>query len=324
MRAAIYRTGGDSGSLEVTDVDTPEPGPGEVRVAIAVSGVNPTDWKALRGAGSPEWGFAVPNQDGSGVIDAVGDGVPTSRVGERVWLLMAARERQWGTAAQFSVVPAERAVRLPDAASFELGASLGVPALTAWHCLTADGPLNDLSVLVSGGAGAVGNMAIQLARWAGAARVIATVSGPEKAELARSAGAHSVVNYRDADAADQIRAAAPDGIDRMVEVALDANLALDLEVAATNAAICSYAATPQTTATVSVRDLMAANITLRFMLLYVLPPVQLKAAIDAVSAAVAEGALSTLPLHRFSLDQIGAAHDAVESGAVGKVLVDLS
>jgi NADPH2:quinone reductase len=322
MRAAIYRTGGDSGSLEVTDVDTPEPGPGEVRVKIALSGVNPTDWKSLRTAGAPAWGFAVPNQDGAGVIDAVGDGVPVERVGERVWLLMAARERQWGTAAQFSVVPAERAVPLPNSAGFELGASLGVPALTAWHCLTVDGPLDGLTVLVSGGAGAVGHMAIQLARWAGAARVIATVSGPEKGALATAAGAHAVVNYRDADAAAQIRAVAPDGVDRIVEVALDANLALDLEVVAPNATICAYAATADTTATVPVRALMAANLTLRFMLLYVLPPHQLGAAIDAVARAVSDGALATLPLHRFSLDETAAAHRAVESGAVGKVLID--
>jgi NADPH2:quinone reductase len=324
MRAAIYRTGGDSAALQVTDVETPHPGPGEVRVKIAISGVNPTDWKSLRTASEPEWGFAVPNQDGSGVIDAVGDDVPTERIGERVWLLMAARDRQWGTAAQYSVVPAQRAVPLADSASFELGASLGVPALTAWNCLTADGPLDRLSVLVSGGAGAVGNMAIQLARWGGAGRVIATVSGPEKADLARSAGAHAVVNYHESDVADQIRSAAPGGIDRFVEVALDANLALDLEVAARHAVITSYAATPESDVSLPMRRLMAENLTLRFMLLYVIAPAELQAGIDAVSTAVADGALTTLPLHRFRLDQIAEAHDAVASGVTGKVLVDPS
>jgi NADPH2:quinone reductase len=323
MLAAIYTGGGDSDALRVTEVETPEPGPGEVRVRIVISGVNPTDWKSLRGAPAPEWGFAVPNQDGAGVIDAVGDGVPEARVGQRVWLLLAARDRQWGTAAQYSIVPAERAVALPDSAPFELGASLGVPALTAWHCLTTDGPLNELTVLVSGGAGAVGNMAIQLARWGGATQVIATVSGPEKAALAHTAGAHVVVNYRDADAADQIRAAAPDGVDRIVEVALDANLELDLAVAAPHAVITSYAATPESQAELPVRQLMAANLALRFMLLYTVRPVELRAAIDAVSTAVAEGVLHALPLHRFPLDQIGAAHAAVESGAIGKVLIDL-
>jgi NADPH2:quinone reductase len=323
MLAAIYRGSGNSHALEVTDVDTPEPGPSEVRVAVAISGVNPTDWKALRTAGTPPWGFAVPDQDGAGVIDAVGDGVSSGRIGERVWLLLAARDRQWGTAAQFSIVPAHRAVPLPEGASFELGASLGVPALTAWHCLTTDGPVQGLSVLVSGGAGAVGNMAIQLARWAGAAQVIATVSGPEKAELARAAGAQVVVNYRDADAVAQIRAAAPDGVHRIIEVALDANLELDLAVAAPHAVITSYAATPDSAAQLPVRALMIDNITLRFMLLYTVRPGELTAAIDAVNEAVAEGVLSTLPLHRFPLEQIGAAHDAVESGVMGKVLVDL-
>ncbi len=324
MLAATYTGGGDSDALEVTEVDTPEPGPGEVRVRIAISGVNPTDWKALRMAGTPEWGFAVPNQDGAGVIDAVGDGVASERIGERVWLLMAARDRQWGTAAQYSIVPAERAVPLPEGASFELGASLGVPALTAWHCLTTDGPVQGLTVLVSGGAGAVGNMAIQLARWAGAEQVIATVSGPEKAELARAAGAQTVVNYRDTDAAEQIRAAAPHGVDRIIEVALDANLELDLAVAAPHAVITSYAAAPDVMAQLPVRQLMADNITLRFMLLYTVRRHALTAAIDAVNQAVAEGVLHTLPLHRFGLDQIAAAHDAVESGAVGKVLVDVA
>ena len=323
MLAAIYTGAGDSEALRVTEVDTPEPGPGEVRVRIAISGVNPTDWKALRGAATPEWGFAVPDQDGAGVIDAVGDGVRDDRVGERVWLLLAARDRQWGTAAQYSIVPADRAVALPESASFELGASLGVPALTAWHCLTTDGPVTGLTVLVSGGAGAVGNMAIQLARWAGAEQVIATVSGPEKAELARTAGAQVVVNYRDGDAAEQIRAAAPRGVDRIIEVALDANLGLDLEVAAPHAVITSYAATPDSAAQLPVRDLMTANLTLRFMLLYTVRPAELRAAIDAVNTAVAEGILHTLPLHRFALEEIGAAHDAVQSGVVGKVLVDL-
>jgi NADPH2:quinone reductase len=323
MRAAIYRTGGASDALEVTEVETPEPGTGEVRVKIAVSGVNPTDWKSLRSAGTPEWGFAVPNQDGAGVIDAVGAGVPVERIGQRVWLLMAARDRQWGTAAQYSVVPAERAVELPDGASFDLGASLGVPALTAWHCLTTDGPVTDQTVLVSGGAGAVGNMAIQLARWAGAAHVVSTVSGPEKAELARTAGAHTVVNYREEDAAERIRAAAPDGVDRIVEVALDANIGLDVAVAAPHAVACSYAATADTEAILPVRELMQANLTLRFMLLYTVAPAALAAAIEATNAAVAAGALSTLPLHRFSLDETASALEAVESGAVGKVLIDL-
>lgn len=303
-------------------LETPEPGPGEVRVRIAISGVNPTDWKA-RKRGAPVPGrFVVPNQDGAGTIDAVGPGVSPDRVGERVWVLLAAHSG-WGTAAEYTVVAADRAIALPDGASFELGASLGVPALTASYCLNADGPVDGRTVLISGGAGAVGHAAIELARFEDAAHVVATVSSPEKAELARAAGAQTVVNYRDDDAIEQIRAAVPQGVDRFVEVALHQNLTLDLAVAAPNAVITSYAADESSVAEVPVRQLMAPNLTLRFMLLYTVPPPQLREAIERTSAAVAAGALTTLPIHRFTLEQITEAHDAVEGGAVGKVVLDL-
>jgi NADPH:quinone reductase len=323
MLAATYRSPGTSEVLEVREVDTPEPGPGEVRVRIAVSGVNPTDWKRLRSAGPADGEFAVPHQDGAGVVDAVGPGVDPGRVGQRVWVLLAADNNRWGTAAQFSVVPADRAVPLPDSASFELGASLGVPAVTAEHCLGADGPIVGLSVLVSGGAGAVGHAAIQLAKFERAARVVATVSGAEKGKIAESAGADAVVNYREPDAVDRIRDAAPNGIDRFVEVALDTNLELDLAVAAPHAVITSYAATETSTAQVPVRQLMAPNITLNFMLLYTVAPAQLRAAVERVVDAVAAQALTTLPLHRFPLERIAEAHQAVEQGAIGKVLVEI-
>ena len=200
MRAAVYRA---DGVLAVEDFDAPSPGAGEVRVRVTVSGVNPTDWKA-RASGVE---FQVPDQDGAGVIESVGPGVDPARVGERVWIYFAAYQRPWGTAAQYSVVPAEQAV--PLGASDELGASLGIPALTAYHCLLADGPIEGATVLVAGGAGAVGHAAIELARWSGA-RVVATVSSDEKASLARSAGADAVVNYRSGDAVEEIRAAAPE------------------------------------------------------------------------------------------------------------------
>jgi NADPH2:quinone reductase len=326
MLAATYSETGSSDVLRVTEVDTPEPGPGEVRVRLRVAGVNPTDWKS-RAGGSASVGlsgdFQVPGQDGAGEIDAVGDGVEEARIGERVWVWLAAWQRPWGTAAQFTVVPADHAVALPDGASLELGASLGVPAVTAFRCLTADGPVEGLDVLVAGGAGAVGHAAIALARWLGARTVIATVSGEEKAALAREAGAHVVVNYRDADAADQIRAAAPDGVARVVELSLHDNLPLDLAVAAPDAAIVTYADDGSGDASVPVRALMRPNLVLRFMLLYTVPREALAAAVAGVSAAVADGALTTLPLHRFPLERIHDAHDAVQQGAVGKVVVDL-
>ena len=210
MRAALYDRYGPAGDvLKVEEIEPPEPGPGEVRVRIAVSGINPTDWKSRAGATPrPIDGFQIPHHDGAGVIDEVGEGVDPGRRGERVWLWLAAAGRRWGTAAQWTVVPQRQAVRLPDGISPELGASLGVPAMTAHYCLFADGPLDGKTVLVAGGAGAVGHFAIELAKHAGA-KVITTVSGPQKAELAARAGADYVVNYTDADAAAQIRALAP-------------------------------------------------------------------------------------------------------------------
>jgi NADPH2:quinone reductase len=246
--------------------------------------------------------------------------VDAARVGERVWVYFAAWRRQWGTTAQFSVVPTEQAVPL-GGASFELGASLGIPALTAYHCLRADGPVDGADVLVAGGAGAVGHAAIELAKWSGA-RVAATVSGASKGELASAAGADAVVNYRDEDAAEQLRAFAPDGVSRIVELALGPNLALDLAVAAPHAAIVTYAA-DQATAEVPVRALMSPNLVLRFVLVYTIPRPALRAAVDGVCQAMAVGALTTLPVHRFALADAAAAHDAVQGGAVGKVLIDL-
>lgn len=320
MRAARYeRTGPAREVLRVEEVDTPEPGPGEVRVRISASGVNPTDWKTRAGAtpGAID-GFQVPHHDGAGVIDAVGDGVDPARVGQRVWLVLAAFQNRWGTAAEYSVVNAERAIALPEGASFELGASLGVPAVTAAHCLGDRDRLSGATVLVAGGAGAVGHYAIQLAKHAGA-RVVTTVSSAEKAELARAAGADLVVNYRDEDVIDQVTAFAPT-VDRVVEVDLGANLDLDLAVSAPNTVIVTYAATPQDP-TLPVRRLMTANVTLHFVLLYRVLPAELKAAIGFVDDAVRDGALTELPVTRFGIDQIADAHDAVEGGAVGKVLV---
>ncbi len=320
MRAASYdRYGPAAEVLEVRDVERPAPGPGEVLVRVALSGVNPTDWKS-RGGSTPRPidGFQIPHHDGAGVIEAVGEGVDPARAGQRVWLWLAAAGRRWGTAAEWSVVPEDQAVPLPDGASDELGASLGVPAMTAHWCVFADGPVAGKTVLVAGGAGAVGHFAIELAARAGA-RVIATASGPEKAELARKAGAAHVVNYRDADAADQIRAAAGQ-TDRVIEVALGANLALDLAVARPGSMIVTYAAEPADPV-LPVRACMTANLTLRFILLYGVPRPALRRTAQDLSAALAEGALTELPVHRFGLSDIVAAHQAAEAGALGKVLV---
>ena len=324
MKAVVYRrTGPASEVLEVTDIPTPEPGPGEVRVRVRCSGINPTDWKSRSGATAtarPPENFQIPHQDGSGVIDAVGRGVDEARIGERVWVWLAAHGRRWGTAAEWTVVPESKAVRLPDSASFELGASLGVPALTAHRCLFADGAIAGRTVLVAGGAGAVGHFAIELAKLAGA-RVVTTVSSEEKAQLARDAGADLVVNYREPDAQERITAFA-ERVGRVVEVNLAANLRLDLALSGPDTVIMTYAADgpdPQ----LPVRACMGANAVLRFMLLYTVPPEAIDAAVDGVTKALEANALTELPVHSFPLEECAAAQDAVQHGAVGKVVLEI-
>jgi NADPH2:quinone reductase len=324
MFAARYeRTGPAHDVIQVGHVEPPEPGAGEVRVRVVASGVNPTDWKARAGITQrPVSGFQIPNQDGSGVIDAVGEGVDPARVSERVWVYFAAWRRPWGTAAEHTVVPADRAVPLPENASFELGASIGIPAMTAHRCLLADGPVEGKTILVAGGAGAVGRSAIELARWLGAARVLATVSSDEKAEIARAAGADATISYNADDAIDQARELAGGQVGRIVELALGQNLELDLAVAAPNCALATYAhegADPQ----LDVSRLMPPNIALRFVLVYTMPPEAIAAAVADVTRALAAGALTEPRLHRFPLEQTADAHDAVEAGAVGKVVVDI-
>jgi len=340
MRAVVYRRTGGPEVLEVTERPLPVPGPGEVRVRVAVSGSNPTDWKARRG---PSPGAAtpfpemVPHQDGAGTIDAVGDGVERLGVGQRVWLWEAAWPRADGTAQQFLVLPERQVQPLPDGASFDLGASLGIPALTAHRCLTvADGgpdrlhpgALTGRTVLVAGGAGAVGHAAIQLVRWAGGTAVT-TVSSADKAELARLAGAHHVVNYRDQDASAAIREIAPDGVDIVVEVAPGTNAALDAAVAAPNAVVAIYANNGGDEVTLRVRENMTPNVRYQFVLVYTVPPAAKDAAVEDVSAAVADGALSVgadagLPIHRFPLERTADGQAAVEAGVIGKVLIDVT
>lgn len=323
MRAASYRRRGPvQDVVTVGEVDEPRPGPGEVRVAVAVSGVNPTDWKSAEGTAPLPHPLQVPNQDGAGVIESVGEGVDPVRVGQRVWLFHAAQDRPWGTAAELSVVPAGQAVPLPDSVSLDQGAGIGIPAITAHGVLTSDGPIAGRTVLVAGGAGAVGHAAIELAVRAGA-RVITTVSSAEKAELARAAGAHGVVNYRDPDAAAQVRSLAPDGVDRIVELALGTNLELDLAVIAPHGVIVTYGAEPGGDPVVPVRRLMTDNLTLRFALVYHFTERQIEDAVREICDALEAGDLSPLPAVRFPLDRTADALAAVKAGAVGKVLVDI-
>jgi NADPH2:quinone reductase len=338
MRTVVYSRLGDSSVLDLVERDLPTPHWGEVRVKLAVAGVNPTDWKSRSGTTATAMPFAEisPGQDGAGVVDEVGNGVSDLKVGDRVWVYLAQHQGPSGTAAEYTVVPASRAVAL-GGASYDVGASLGVPAMTAHRALTVheDGParlspgaLDGQVVLVTGGAGAVGHAAIQLARWAGAT-VVTTVSSDEKAALATAAGAHHVVNYRTGDAAAEIREIAPDGVDLVVEVAIIANADLVSQVLKPRGAVSIYANTGGTEVTLPVRPFMALNARLQFVLLYTVGEEALQAAAEDVAAAVADGVLEVgeehgLPLHRYSLEETAAAHDAVEQGAVGKVLIDIA
>jgi NADPH2:quinone reductase len=338
MRAVVYTESGDTNVLDVVEREVAAPGPGEVRVRIVRAGVNPTDWKFRAGGmGGLAFPEIVPGQDGSGVIDAVGDGVTGFDVGDRVWTMLAQHTRPGGTAQEQVVLPVDNVTVLPGSASYDLGASLGVPAVTAHRALTTseDGParlapgaLDGLTVLVAGGAGAVGNAAIQLAAWAGAT-VISTVSSDEKLALATAAGADHVVNYREGDIVAAIRRLAPDGVDLVVEVAPAPNLRLDVQVIKPRGTIAIYANNGGDEVTLSVRETFSTNARFQWVLLYTLGPAALRAAADDITSAVADGGFGVgaehgLPLHHYPLEQTAAAHAAVEGGAVGKVLIDVS
>ena len=322
MKAAIFRSTGPAAEvLSIVDMDVPEPGAGEVRVAVAVSGINPTDWKGragLNGRPAPE-GFQIPHHDGAGRVDAIGAGVTGLLVGQRVWVYLAAFGNRYGTAAEYTVLPATRVVPLPENASDELGACLGVPALTAAHCLGGDmAALCNQTVLVAGGAGAVGHFAIELAKYAGA-QVVTTVSSAAKADMASAAGADLVLNYREGDVASRVlENVGP--IHRVVEVALGANLEIDLRVLSPGGVITVYAQEAEDPHIPTYR-VMSANVSIRFMLLYGLSHQELAHAISWTSAAAGAGALSSLPITRFPLDHIVDAHLAVEGGTVGKAAV---
>jgi NADPH:quinone reductase len=336
MQAVVYTRNGDPDVLELVERETPEPGPGEVRVRVAVSGVNPTDWKSRRNNPIPA-GFQIPDQDGSGVVDAVGNGVDPAVLGQRVWLWESAYQRPWGTAAEFTVVPQRQAVLLPAGASLQLGAALGVPFLTAHRCLTLGesmpdrldpGALEGKTVLVQGGAGGVGNAAIQLAKWADA-RVITTVSSPEKAQLAAAAGADDIVNYRTQDVPAEVRKIVPHGVDTVVEVSVARNAEVDAQVLGMHGAVAIYADDGGATVTIPIRPMMGPNARWQFVLVYTEPNDAKGAAIEDINAAVADGAVrigpgAGIPIHLFPLADTAKAHEAVENGVTGRSIITVA
>ncbi len=327
MIAAFYEKKGSAREvLRVGDLPDPQPGAGEVRVWIAASAVNPTDTKARSGKGNPAMPFprVIPHQDGAGTIDRVGPGVAPERVGQRVWIYEAQWQRPSGTAAQLTTVPEENAVPLPDRVSFEEGACLGIPAITAHACLFSDGDIAGKTVLVAGGAGAVGYYAVQLARLAGA-RVMATVGSSEQQALVRQAGIEDVLDRREAGLSQRVlRAAGGRGVDRIVEVALGVNLPLDAEVLAPSGVISSYASDAAPEPAFPFRPFLLKNATVRFVLVYLVSREAHRAAVRDLSAHLAEGRLRHSIARRFPLSEIAAAHEAMEAGHLnGKVIVTL-
>ncbi len=325
MKAAWYESNGAAAEvLTVGDLPLPAAGPGEVRVRLATSAVNPSDVKSRAGtARKIAFPRQVPQSDGAGVIDEVGAGVDGARIGQRVWTWNAAWQRPWGTAAQWVVLPAAQAVPLPDHIDFAAGACLGIPVLTAHRAVFADGAPTGRTVLVSGGAGVVGHYAIQLAKWAGA-RVLSTVSSAEKAAHARAAGADGVIDYRREDVAERVlELTGGQGVDRIVEVEFAANLELNLRIAKVGAVIASYGSVEREP-TVPFPQLMARNLVLRFVLVYTLPQAARDAAIADATAWMASGQAQFAIAARFPLARIVEAHQTVEAGAkIGHVLLDI-
>jgi NADPH2:quinone reductase len=330
MKAVWYeRKGAARDVLTFGDRPDPSPGPGEVRVKIVVSGLNPSDLKGRsgwRGALEMQYPLIVPHQDGAGIIDQVGPGVAQARIGQRVWLYEAQRGRPFGTAAEYAVVPAEQAVPLPDTVSFDAGAALGVPALTAHRALFIDGSILGQTVLVTGGAGAVGQAAVLLAKWAGA-RVIATVSRVEQAEVATASGADWVINRKDEDVVARIRAVTGGaGIDRAVDVAFEANLDANLAVLKPNGAISTYApAAEYPDIKMPFYQLFAKAITVHLIFVYAMSRASHEEAVRDVTASLLAGRYRPHIGPRFPLAQVAAAHEALESGkTVGKILIDVA
>jgi NADPH:quinone reductase len=327
MKGVYYERKGPARQVLVHgELPEPQPAPGEVRVKVAVSGLNPTDTK-LRGGwdGAMEMPFAriVPHQDGAGVIDRVGAGVPQSRLGERVWVYEAQRGRALGTCAEYVSVPADNAVPLPEGASFETGACLGIAGMTAHRCLFQDGGIQGQTVLVAGGAGAVGQAAIQLAKWGGA-RVVSTVSRAEQEKVAREAGADLVVNRKNDSPSERIKAFTRGaGIDRVVEVAFEANLELNRAVLKPNGVISTYSSGPPESAPrIPFTSIMRQGITVHFILVYVMPREAHQLAARDLNAALGSERYRPRVARVFRLDETAAAHEAQESGAtVGKLLV---
>jgi NADPH2:quinone reductase len=331
MRAAWYeRKGPARDVLVVGELPRPSPAAGEVLVRVRASGINPSDTKGrggARGNVAMPYPRIVPHQDGAGVIEAVGAGVPASRVGERVWLYEAQLGRADGTAAEYVALPAANAVALPGRTTFVEGACLGVPAMTAHRCVFADGPVAGKTVLVTGGAGAVGFYAVQFAHHDGA-RVIATVSNDDQARRARAAGADLVINRRSEDVVARVAefTGEPSGraVDRVVEVAFGANLEQTLKLLRSNGVVATYSSDAVPEPQIPYWPLVVLDATVRFVLVYVMPRSAHEEAVTAINAGLDAGWLRHDVGTVLPLDDVAEAHERVETRrAGGKVVLEL-
>src|SRR5882757_2786199 len=311
MKAVWYeRTGAAPDVLTFGDMPTPVAGPGEVRIRLEASGVNPADVGRRSGSyRAMEFPRVIPNSDGAGLVDQIGDGVTRFGVGDRVWLFNGQRNgRAFGTAAEYISLADYLVTPLPEDVSFAAGATLGIPCMTAWCSLFADGPITGQTVLVTGGAGAVGHYAVQLAKWGGA-RVIATVSSPVKDVEARLAGADLVVNYRTEDVVAKIMAFTEQrGVDRVVDVDFGGNIATTLKIMAFNSTIAVYATNGNRTPMIPMRDLMERCIALRSLVLFALPAPLLAAAQADISKWLAAGPRLHNIAAQFALSETAQAH----------------
>jgi len=323
VQAAWYEKNGAAAEvLKVGELPDPEPGPGEVRLRLHASAVNPSDVKARAGSRPIRWPRLIPDSDGAGMIDKVGAGVASHRIGDRVWTFNGQWERPFGTSAQLIALPAALAVPLPASLSWEQGACLGIPVMTAHRCLFADGPIAGRTVLVTGGAGVVAHYAIQLAKWAGA-KVITTVSSDAKAAHARAAGADIVINYRSEQVVERIKAETG-GVDHVVDVDFGKNLPVTARILKPNGVIASYASMGDLEPKFPYRDLFALNPVIRPVLVYTMPD----AAKAQAHADIARWLKETKPIfaiaERYPLSEVVKAHLAVERGAkIGHVILTI-
>jgi NADPH2:quinone reductase len=324
MLAAYYEENGSARAvLRVGEVETPHAGPGEVRVKLAASGVNPSDVKSRQGLTRKiAWPRVIPHSDGAGVIDEVGDGVPQSRIGERVWVWNGQWKRAFGTAAEFIALPSAQAVALPASVSFEQGACLGIPAMTAYHAVVLAGAAKGATLLVSGGAGAVSQYVIQFAKRAGA-QVITTISSPEKAALAKEAGADVCVDYKREDVGARVmEITGKRGVDAVVEIDLTANAKLIPGVLRPKGSVIVYGTGGE--AVVPATFCLVNTIRLQFFLVYELDATERARTLAAINAALGDGALiNRVAQPTYALNDIVAAHEAVERGSIGNVIVTM-